>query len=513
MRTPVARNLAVAVAMVAGILCAQTRQKRIEPVAGTVREKFERQPKVAVLAGVGNYPSRSGLSTLHYPPRDVDLMQAELARQGYKVVALKDQEATRGSVRQALRDAAELVDRGSGTVLFFFSGHGFNESGTNYLATFEATSGELAGSGLAIPEVQTLLKATGALRQVMFIDACRNEPGKSAGARSFDRLSTAAGMRVLFSTKEGKISYEDDQLGSGVFTHFLVRGLRGEAAGSDGLITFRDLADFVTDGVSGYGFQKGRMQVPYEAGESSGDFLLAGPVAGNPSVPAVPPPAPGAVQVNRVDGLPYVWLEPAAFGMGCPPGADQCRKEEVPPHLVTLSRGFWIGQTEVTQEAYQRVIGVNPAAHKGAGLETVDWEEAQRYCRAVGMRLPTEAEWEYAATPGAATVGGPLLDAVAWYSDNTRTPQPVARKQPNAVGVYDMQGNVAEWTADWYGNYSAVAVTDPKGPAAAQERVVRGGAFNEPARAARVYWRSPLGPEFRLDDVGFRCAGEALPAR
>ena len=281
------------VLMLAGsVLPAQQRAKRIAPVDPGVRQTFERQPKVAVLAGVGHYPQRSGLGQLRYPARDVDALEAELTRQSYKVVSLKEQEATKGSLIQALHDAGELVDRGSGTVLFFFSGHGFTDRNDNYLATFEATSIDLAGSGLSVRAVEDLLKATGAPRQVMFIDACRNEPGKAVGARTFKQFTASAGMRVLFSTKLGRISYEDDQLQNGVFTHFLVRGLRGEAAGADGLITFRDLADFVTDGVSGYGFKHGQMQVPYEAGESSGDFLLARTTAVAPPVlPPVLPPA------------------------------------------------------------------------------------------------------------------------------------------------------------------------------------------------------------------------------
>src|SRR5205814_6810712 len=120
---------------------------------------------------------------------------------------------------------------------------------------------------------EALLQATGAVRQVMFVDACRNgsEPGKATGTRSFDAFRAAEGMAELFSTKLGHISFESDQLGSGVFTHFLVKGLQGEAAGRDGLVTFRDLADYVTDGVSGFGFQGGQMQVPFENGEHRGD--------------------------------------------------------------------------------------------------------------------------------------------------------------------------------------------------------------------------------------------------
>ncbi len=282
------RKLTVLLFATVAFAAAQAREKRVVPVNADLRQSFESQAKVAVLAGVGVYPSRSGLSRLRFPSHDVDLLQAELSKQGFKVVALKEQEATRGSIEQALKDAAELIDRGRGTLLFFFSGHGFADKGENYLATFEATSADLAGSGLAVKKVEALLKATGAPRQVMFIDACRTEPGKAVGTRSFERFEASAGLRELLSTKAGRISYEDDQLGSGVFTHFLVRALRGEAAGQDGLITFRDLADFVTDRVSTFGFQHGQMQVPYEAGESSGDFLLAKAGAIDLRVPPTP---------------------------------------------------------------------------------------------------------------------------------------------------------------------------------------------------------------------------------
>src|ERR1019366_3976274 len=122
------------------ILGAQTaREKRVVPVDGSSRQSFERQPKVAVLVGVGHYPKRSGLSELRYPAADVDALEAELAKQRYTVIPLKEQEATRGAVLKAIAYVAEVVDRNQGTVVFFFSGHGFAERGQNYLATFEAS--------------------------------------------------------------------------------------------------------------------------------------------------------------------------------------------------------------------------------------------------------------------------------------------------------------------------------------------------------------------------------------
>jgi TPR repeat protein len=292
---------------ISSLLFAQSREKRVVPVDPAQRQSFERQPKVAVLAGVSHYPSRSGMGALAYPTHDVDLLGAELAKQGYNVVKLQDGDATRGSVEQTLKDAAELVDRGKGTVLFFFSGHGFADKGVNYLAPFEASSSDLAGTGIPIRRVEELLKATGAPRQVMFVDACRNDPGKkSAGARSFGAFEAAEGLAELYSTKIDKISYESDQLGSGVFTHFLVRGLQGEAARADGLVTFRDLADYVTDGVSNFGFQTGQMQVPFEAGEHRGDFLLAR-ISGNPTPvtpPSYPPLPNGGLAASRMGSAP-----------------------------------------------------------------------------------------------------------------------------------------------------------------------------------------------------------------
>jgi formylglycine-generating enzyme required for sulfatase activity len=193
--------------------------------------------------------------------------------------------------------------------------------------------------------------------------------------------------------------------------------------------------------------------------------------------------------------------------MGCSPGDTQCFNSEKPAHQVTLTKGFWIGQTEVTQEAYQRVIAGNPSPKRGARLpvERVSWNEAQAYCRAIGMRLPAEAEWEYAARAGDRSARYGWIDSLAWYNTD---PHEVGQKSANRFGLFDMLGNVWEWVSDWYGAYISDATSDPRGPASGQLRVMRGGGSTSAPSEVRPSTRLPFAPDDGAYNVGFRCAGD-----
>lgn len=181
--------------------------------------------------------------------------------------------------------------------------------------------------------------------------------------------------------------------------------------------------------------------------------------------------------------MEMVWCPAGTFMMGRLNGYDS----EKPLHQVTLTKGFWIGRTEVTQAQWLSVMGDNPSRFKGEDLpvETVSWNDAKKFCRKAGkgMQLPTEAQWEYACRAGSTGPysGTGKLDEMGWNTDYYRDAHqthPVGTKQPNAWGLYDMHGNVWEWCADWYGDYPDGAVTDPQGPTSGAMRVQRGGSWD-----------------------------------
>ena len=217
-------------------------------------------------------------------------------------------------------------------------------------------------------------------------------------------------------------------------------------------------------------------------------------------------------RVNPKDGLNYVLIPPGRFKMGCSAGDSQRYEDESPAHEVHISKSFWLGQTEVTQAAWKKVMNSDPSRFKGDQLpvDSVSRFDAGKYCEAVGGRLPTEAEWEYAARAGSNAARYGDLDAIAWYDKNSgNTSHAVGGKQANQFGLFDMLGNVWEWVQDDYAPYKPEAATDPavviKDSA---HKVVRGGSWFNLPRYARASLRSRSEPVDRNYFIGFRCVGE-----
>ena len=216
-----------------------------------------------------------------------------------------------------------------------------------------------------------------------------------------------------------------------------------------------------------------------------------------------------------------VWVEGGTFTMGATPEqGTEVGDNEKPAHQVALS-GYYIGRYEVTQELWQVVMGKTPSHFKNNPknpVEQVSWEDCQEFItklnRITGkrFRLPTEAEWEYAASGGNQSrgykyAGSNNLDAVAWYHDNSgSTTHPVGTKAANELGLYDMSGNVLEWCQDWYAGYSNVAQTNPTGASSGSDRVGRGGSWGGLARSCRVSYRSHTTPSDQYFNYGLRLA-------
>ena len=214
-----------------------------------------------------------------------------------------------------------------------------------------------------------------------------------------------------------------------------------------------------------------------------------------------------------------VRVEGGTFTMGATAeqGSD-ADGDEKPTHQVTLST-YYIGKYEVTQAEWQAVMGTNPSGFKGDNLpvESVTWFDCQEFIRKLNeltgkqFRLPTEAEWEYAARGGNKSnrtkyAGGSDIDNVAWYSDNSNGTHPVGQKRPNELGLYDMSGNVYEWCQDWFGDYSSTSQTNPQDPATGTKRVLRGGCWFNDARICRLSCRDGSGPDYGGSDCGLRLA-------
>ncbi|MCC7154944.1 MAG: SUMF1/EgtB/PvdO family nonheme iron enzyme [Bryobacterales bacterium] len=231
--------------------------------------------------------------------------------------------------------------------------------------------------------------------------------------------------------------------------------------------------------------------------------------------------SPDAVRISPTSGQRYCWIPAGKFEMGAPDDDLEAWSIERPRHLVTISKGFWMAETPTTVAAYReycRSTGrVDPADYQAPEIQNypmpgMNWMEARDYCEWDGGRLPSEAEWEYAARAGANAPRYGELDRIAWHRRNSggRT-HPVKTKQSNALGLYDMLGNVCEWTAGWYGPYSAGPATNPTGPFSGTGKVVRGGSYLYGGRLLRSTYRGCVDPEHRDTDLGFRCLRPSLP--
>jgi formylglycine-generating enzyme required for sulfatase activity len=235
------------------------------------------------------------------------------------------------------------------------------------------------------------------------------------------------------------------------------------------------------------------------------------------------PPSAKKIRTIRVAGaaMEMVYIPAGEFLMGAKNGWE----DERPVHRVRISKGFWLGRTEITQGFWNAVMKANPAAFRKGDdhpVERVSWQDCQLFISRLNarsgydFRLPTEAEWEYAARAGKGGERPADLDAVAWFAGNSAgSTHAVGMKQPNAFGLCDMLGNVWEWCSDWYEKeyYSRSPRNDPRGAAPGTHRVDRGGAWAYGPDIVRPGRRDGSGPDYRTDMIGLRLAAGRLARR
>jgi len=391
-------------------------------------------------------------------------------------------------------------------VVFAFSGHGVSDAnGNGYLLTTDTDPKNIFATSLKVKEVTDIFKQTGVKKSLLLVDACREELQESKGikndgirAEKFEQSEVAA---TFYATKAGNFSYEDNKSDYGAFTKYLLKGLEGEAdISQDGIVTFSELKGFVEEEVTNWAIDNNKIQKPYTKlhNETYGDLALS---------------AYKGVQSNR---------------------KSASSSEGVSSDFIFVQGGstndFYIGKTEVTQAQWKTVMGSNPSNFKGDNLpvETVNWYDAVEYCnklsemeglikcysgsgnsiscnfKASGYRLPTEAEWEYAAKGGNQSrgyeySGNNNVDEVAWYDKNSYDKgkthpdygtHQVATKKSNELGIYDMSGNVWELCWDWY--------------AEGKYRVLRGGSWRNGDSDCGVAYRHDGSPGKRSLNSGFR---------
>lgn len=278
-------------------------------------------------------------------------------------------------------------------------------------------------------------------------------------------------------------------------------------------------------------------QIPYISNIAMQKFYFHDPVKTAPVLPAAQTwPRPNLPVQNGKDREEYVWIPAGKFLIGCVPTDTRCHPEEKPQHEVTLSQGFWMGRNEVQVGSYKRYtdmakgangkkIPMPPLLKVWSGdsypVGFVTRDDSASYCEWAGGRLPTEAEWEYAARGGQdgeiypmnsedsrdkanfkGKAGSDIYDGLA----------PVRKFFPNRYGLFDMAGNAWEWVNDWFSStyFTAAAVTDPKGPATGKEHVIRGGSYDsDPKEHLRISFRK--GFNTVAPGVGFRCAIDDSP--
>lgn len=498
--------------------------------------------RVAFLVGVNHYDKR-GFDDLKWAENDVNELAQEFRELGFdRVVVMTgaaegDLRPTRAAILQQLRALLSDVTKND-VVMVVLCGHGQQldvvKEGMTHNDGFFAPVDAVVNDPTSMVSLSDLtddvLNKNGG-KNLVLVDACRDgvvDRDRGVRKRGIQgiRVSLPEDTAILFSCRAGQKSDEHDQLKHGVFSHSVLESLRaakqtGRPLTWDGLVA--DMKDRMAELVGA------DRQEPIAAG-SIGRIVL-----GRNAARDVPSPRPGptpstSTKSFTIKGVQFTfrWCPPGKFTMGSPE-SEADRDDDENQVSVTLTQGYWMLESEVTQAMYVAVMNKELDWSKyGQGpsypVYNVSYTEAVEFCTRLTtlareqvsgfrgeIRFPTEAEWEYACRAGTTTAysfgddTGKLGEYAVFGLDSGKGNQQVKSKKPNRWGLYDMHGSVWEWCGDWYADQLAGG-RDPVGPGGGSDRVARGGGWIISAVGCRSANRSGYSPEGRNVDLGFRCA-------
>jgi formylglycine-generating enzyme required for sulfatase activity len=501
-------------------------------VANAQQVSAPKAKRVALVIGNSNYGSLPKLPSV---PKDVLLISDALGKAGFDVHQFPDLKM-QDFFAVLTVEASKILTAGDICVVYYV-GYAVQGDDDNYLlpVNFDPQDQkELQDRAVHFKRVQETLTDLQVALQIYVLE------GPPA-------------INVQIKGSPGQPGLIDPKISTSKETSFICAAHLGDwapAAPADGVdllteVTAKAMADpgvelyTLFDNVRREVSQKTSQNPFHDASPGVSQFYFREAVAkpSETTKPAQPEwPRQGVPVQNRKDREEYLWIKSGTFMMGCAPNDQRCDAAEKPRHTVTLTKDFWMGRNEVQVLSYQHYVDLNakqkvkmPAGtnfdrhwkQTAHPIVNVKWEDAQAYCTWAGGRLPTEAEWEFAARAGMSDEIYPMNDENSRDKANFRGKSgndtyddvaPVRQFDANLYGLYDMAGNVWEWVNDWFSPryYTADPIQDPQGPANGKEHVIRGGSWDsDPKVHLRISFRKGLGGDGPL--VGFRCAIDDTP--
>jgi len=496
----------------------------------------------ALLIGASVY--KEGWPSLESIPGELDNVENLLKRKGFQIERVDDPDSKQ--LKEAFTGFINRYgyDRNN-RLLIFYSGHGYtrNNGKKGYLVPVDAPDPDKDEKGfltksLGMNHILSWSRDIEAKHVLFLFDSCfsgtifkqRDRPKPPKHITSL----TAQPVRQFITAGQAGESVPANSTFTPMFIDALRFGI-GDL-NRDGYVSGTELGLYLQEKVPMHASQSPQFGKIQDYDLSRGDFIfVAGePVVEKAEVSSTPPQSSQSeAYTEPLTGMKFVWVEGNCFQMGqskkergqivAELGEERYKKffnDELPVHEVCVD-SFWMGKYEVTQGQWQKIMDSNPSNFKLGDdfpVEQVSWNDVQGFVKKLNQkggksfRLPTEAEWEFAARGNKLNEkfsGGDDVDAVAWYKGNSsKTTHRVGTKKPNGFGLYDMSGNVWEWCADWYyGKYYSVSQrNNPQGPPSGTDRMGRGGSWGDSPSYVRVSYRDWSGPDKRDAYLGFRLA-------